>query len=76
MVGLSRSILELDSPAVHIYIWESDHTGDDERVLGGSLDVIAVTLAIKVGTDLDLQGSNITEPSVYSRKYSDPMGPF
>jgi hypothetical protein len=61
MVGLSRSVWSL---TVRLSIY--DPTGDDKRVLGGSLSVIAATLAIKVGTDLDLQGSNITEACIYS----------
>ena len=67
-------------------IWEYDPTRDDNRVLGGALDVIAAirTLAIKVSMYLDLEvhvscrHAACVDSSVWTthrifRKYSDSM---
>jgi len=51
-------------------IWEYDPTHEDNRVLGGSLDVIAAirTLAIKVRVSIILRNSHLMElPSLRSK---------
>jgi len=54
-------------------IWEYDPTREDNRVLGGSLDVIAAirTLAIKVRVGMILEVSHLMPPRLLRSKRLD-----
>ena len=54
-------------------IWEYDPTQEDNRVLGGSLDVIAAirTLAIKVHVGMILEVSHLMPPRLLRSKRLD-----
>jgi len=54
-------------------IWEYDPTREDNRVLGGSLDVIAAirTLAIKVSVGMVLEVSHLMQPFLLRSKRLD-----
>lgn len=54
-------------------IWEYDPTREDNRVLGGSLDVIAAirTLAIKVRVGMNPEYSHLMQPPLLRSKRLD-----
>jgi hypothetical protein len=54
-------------------IWEYDPTREDNWVLGGSLDVVAIirTLAIKVHVDMNPQYSHLMQPPLLRSKHLD-----
>jgi len=54
-------------------IWEYDPTREDNRVLGGSLDVIAAirTLAIKVHVSMNPEYSHLMQPPLLRSKRLD-----
>jgi len=55
--GIAKNKKPAFAGSRRLVIWEYDPTQDNNRVLGGSLDVIVAicVLAIKVSADIDLQ---------------------